>query len=224
MNRNRKVTAGLRQREVRTEIGELLQVPEGWEFLPSGDGPLTGKVKKSGPCWQVQAKMGRRLITRGVWAEKTRIHSARRELEEQRKSPEYLKKRAADFKRRERQQREYVQEFYQATVEYLNFHPDHEELAVKLAAAVTEHATPVGSGTVARTARIPLEKRVEAAVVAWLRHQTTGYEKMQIARVKGRRREVRRMLAARSLELLQKYRSGKKGVESCPLSLFFSGL
>ena len=34
-------------------------------------------------------------------------------------------------------------------------------LAEQLADAVTQHATPVGSGTVARTQRIPIEKRVE---------------------------------------------------------------
>lgn len=53
---------------------------------------------------------------------------------------------------------------------------------------MTAHATPVGSGTVARTSRIPIERRAEAAVIAWLRHQTTAYDDMKIPRVKGRRR------------------------------------
>eukprot|EP01035_Chromulina_nebulosa_P056444 gene56444-77358_t len=57
------------------------------------------------------------------------------------------------------------------------------------------HATPVGSGTVARTKRIPIEQRAEAATIAWMRHQTTGYDSMTIPREKGLRREVRRMLA-----------------------------
>ena len=82
------------------------------------------------------------------------------------------------------------------------FHANHAELADRLARAVTEHATPVGSGTVARTKRIPVEQRAEAAVIAWMRHQTTGYDGMAIPRVKGKRREVRRMLARRSHELL----------------------
>jgi hypothetical protein len=72
-----------------------------------------------------------------------------------------------------------------------------------------DHATPVGSGTVARTKRIPIEQRAEAAVSAWLRHQTTGYDGMVIPRVKGKRREVRRILAARSKELLDGYRRGE---------------
>ena len=93
-------------------------------------------------------------------------------------------------------------------------------LANQLADAVTEHATPVGSGTVARTQRIPIEKRAESAVIAWLRHQTTAYDNMKIARVKGKRREVRRMLAEESRILLDKYRKGQPAdTASCPLQL-----
>jgi hypothetical protein len=62
---------------------------------------------------------------------------------------------------------------------------------------------------VARTTRIPIERRAEAATIAWMRHQTTGYDSMKIPRVKGKRREVRRMLAERSRELLQAYRRGE---------------
>jgi hypothetical protein len=76
----------------------------------------------------------------------------------------------------------------------------------------------VGSGTVARTERIPIERRAEAAVIAWLRHQTTGYDQMKIARVKGKRREVRRMLAERSREMLGRYRSGAPIPPGCPLA------
>ena len=67
---------------------------------------------------------------------------------------------------------------------------------------------PVGSGTVARTQRIPIERRAESAVIAWLRHQTTAYDNMKIARIKGKRREVRRMLAEQSRQLLKVYRTG----------------
>ena len=92
-----------------------------------------------------------------------------------------------------------------------------------MARAVTDHATPVGSGTVARTKRIPVEQRAEAAVIAWMRHQTTGYEGMVIPRVKGKRREVRRMLAARSKELLARYRRGEPATEGCPLLAALKG-
>jgi hypothetical protein len=86
-----------------------------------------------------------------------------------------------------------------------------------MARAITDHATPVGSGTVARTKRIPVEERAEAAVIAWMRHQTTGYDGMMIPRIKGKRREVRRVLAQRSKELLERYRRGELALERCPL-------
>jgi hypothetical protein len=82
---------------------------------------------------------------------------------------------------------------------------------------VTDHATPVGSGTVARTKRIPVEQRAEAAVIAWMRHSTTSYDSLVIPRVKGKRREVRRMLAQRSKELLARYRGGEPVTDGCPL-------
>jgi len=50
-----------------------------------------------------------------------------------------------------------------------------------------------------------------------MRHQTTGYDSMKIPRVKGQRREVRRMLAERSRELLRSYRRGEAGGPSCPI-------
>ena len=84
--------------------------------------------------------------------------------------------------------------------------------------AIATHATPVGSGTVARTKRISVERRAEAAVIAWMRHQTTAYDNMHIPRVKGKRREVRRMLAERSRKLLDRYRSGEALSGDCPLT------
>ncbi|MCH9686747.1 MAG: DUF2293 domain-containing protein, partial [Deltaproteobacteria bacterium] len=54
----------------------------------------------------------------------------------------------------------------------------------------------------------PVERRAEAATIAWLRHQSTAYDSMSIPRVKGMRREVRRLLAARSRAVLQQYRRG----------------
>jgi hypothetical protein len=102
-------------------------------------------------------------------------------------------------------------------VRFLAFHPNHADLAERMARAVTDHATPVGSGTVARTKSIPVEKRAEAAVIAWMRHQTTAYDSMAIPRVKGKRREVRRLLARRSQELLARYRRGEPVSGECSL-------
>jgi hypothetical protein len=60
-------------------------------------------------------------------------------------------------------------------------------------------------------------------VIAWMRHRTTGYDTMVIPRVKGQRREVRRMFARRSQELLQRYRRGEPVGEDCPLKRALAG-
>ncbi|SCY58372.1 DUF2293 domain-containing protein [Desulfoluna spongiiphila] len=213
---SRVVRPGKAARHVIGEKGESLVAPRGWALLPPGDAALTRRVKKAGPHWQVQEKKGRKLFSRGVWAPAETIRSLRVILETERETPAYKKKRAADKARREKEQGAYVEDFNGAVLAYLKFHPCHQGLAEELATAVTELASPVGSGTVARTRRIPLEERAEAAVIAWMRHQTTAYDSLRIARVKGERRRVRRRLAKESVALLQGYRRGEPMVD-CPL-------
>jgi hypothetical protein len=187
--------------------------------LPPGDAALTRRIKAAGDHWVVQEKKGRKVFSRGVWAPAETIDRIRAELEAERSTESYAKRKAADAKRRENAQAEYVEDFFGAVVNFLDFHPAHTGLGQRLARAVTDHATPVGSGTVARTKRITVEQRAEAAVIAWMRHQTTGYDSMKIARVKGKRREVRRMLAERSKELLARYRRGEANGDECPLTM-----
>ncbi|MFN5755531.1 MAG: DUF2293 domain-containing protein, partial [Planctomycetia bacterium] len=139
-------------------------------------------------------------------------------LVEERQDPAYAVRLAQGRARRARAQEAYENDFEEAVVDFLAFHVRHAVLSATLARRVTAHATPVGSGTVARTKRIPIERRAEAAVIAWMRHQTTGYDSMKIARVKGQRREVRRMLALRSKELLSTYRRGEPASTACPLA------
>jgi hypothetical protein len=174
-------------------------------------------VKDAGDHWIVQEKRGRKVFSRGVWAPAATVERIRAELEAERSTEGYVKRKAADARRRDKAQAEYVEDFLGAVISFLAFHPAHADLAGRLARAVTVHATPVGSGTVARTKRIPVEKRAEAAVIAWMRHQTTGYDGMVIPRIKGKRREVRRLLARRSHELLDGYRRGESAPEGCPL-------
>jgi hypothetical protein len=174
-------------------------------------------VKTAGDHWVVQEKKGRKVFSRGVWAPAATIERIRAELEAERATEGYARRKDADARRRDRAQAEYVEDFFGAVVTFLGFHESYADLAERLARAVTDHATPVGSGTVARTKRIPVEQRAEAAVIAWMRHQTTGYEGMAIPRVKGKRREVRRLLAGRSKELLGRYRRGEPVPEGCPL-------
>lgn len=207
---------------VRTADGKTLRVPAGWALLPPGDATLTRRVKAAGDHWVVQEKKGRKMFSRGVWAPAETIEQIQLDLQAERSTDSYAKRQASAAKRREKVQTEYVEDFFGAVVQYLHFHPKHADLAHHLAKAVTDHATPVGSGTVARTKRIPIERRAESAVIAWMRHQTTSYDDMKIPRVKGKRREVRRMLAQRSKQLLEQYRRGG-APEACPLSAAIKG-
>ena len=216
-NETRIVGPGPKPRTVRTTKGVELKVPADWELLPPGDAGLTRRVKKSGPTWTVKEKKGRRTYSRGVWASATSIETIRAELTAERSTESYAKRQKSAAKRREKKQTQYVEDFHGAVLKFLRFDSKHLGLAEELASAVTTHATPVGSGTVARTQRIPIERRAESAVIAWMRHQTTAYDHMKIARVKGRRREARRMLAEESRRLLQQYRSGATINTDCPL-------
>ena len=198
--------------------GEYVTVPDTWAFVPSGDPGLTRRLKATGECWIVVYKRKNRIESKGLWTDSSRIEQIKAELEEERSSPEYLKKLEAARRARIAKQDAYVVEFRQAVVDFLNFAPCYEELAWDLADAVTDQAIPVGSGTVARTERIPLAKRAEAAVIAWMRHQTTGYDRMYIARQKGERRAVRRTLAESSRIVLERYRNGDPVEDGCPLA------
>lgn len=159
------------------------------------------------------------MFSRGVLAPTATIAAARAKLEQERSTDAYAKRQAASAVRREKEQGAYVEDFRGAVLQFLRFDQGHSAIADRLADAVTEHATPVGSGTVARTKRIPIEQRAESAVIAWMRHQTTAYDHMKIERVKGKRREVRRMLAEESRRLLTKYRKGEAvNLGTCPLA------
>jgi hypothetical protein len=202
---------------IRTADGKVLAVPEHWVQLLPGDAALTRRVKAAGDHWVVAEKKGRKVFSRGIWAAAATIERIRSELAAERSTESFAKRKEADARRREKVQAEYVEDFHGAVLMFLAFPAAHADLADRLAKAVTTHATPVGSGTVARTKRIPVEQRAEAAVIAWMRHQTTGYDSLVIPRVKGKRREVRRMLGQRSKELLAGYRRGEPVGEDCPL-------
>ena len=210
---------------VRAADGKVLAVPHSWTLVPPGDAALTRRIKAAGVHYAVSEKKGRKVFSRGIWAPSATVERLRGELEAERSTASFAKRREADAKRREKAQEAYVEDFTGAVVGFLAFHPSHAELAERLAKAVADHATPVGSGTVARTKRIPVEQRAEAAVIAWMRHQTTAYDSMAIPRVKGKRREIRQMLARRSKELLSRYRRGEPAGNQCPLALaLFAGI
>ena len=105
--------------------------------------------------------------------------------------------------------------------DFLSFAPIYKHIEEGIAKAVTALAIPVGSGTVARTTMISVEERASRAVIAWMRHKTTAYDSMKIPRVKGKRREVRRIFAGLSAELLSAYRKGMVTSDDCPLKKVF---
>ena len=202
---------------LHSEAGEKLTPPDGWAFLPAGDAVVTRRVKLKSPVWVVQIKYRRRMISKGIWAPADNILAAKQEVAAKRATPAYAKERKWELARRQAKQEAYTQEFNDQIVKFLDFHPRYEKEAQHLGKIITTHATPVGSGTVARTQRIPIDKRARAAVIAWMRHKTTVYDSMKIARVKGKRREIKRELAKKSIEVLKLYRQGRDLNENCPL-------
>ena len=214
-----EVRPGPGERTVVDRSGARRQVPSEWALLEPGDAAATRRVKKAGPHWVVKVERRRRMVSLGLWAPAATIDSVARELEAERADPRYQRKLEQGRARRAKEQETYVETFERAVRAFLAFDLRHHELEAALARAIALHATPVGSGTVARTARIPVERRAEAATIAWMRHRTTAYDSMKIAREKGRRREVRRLLASRSRELLDAYRRGDVVDPSlCPLA------
>ncbi len=220
----RRLAPGPHPRTFRSADGRTLSPPADWDCLPPGDALLTRRVKAAGPSWTIEEKRGRKLFSQGVWAPRAHVEAAKASVAAERADPAWAKKQVKNVERRVKTQAAYEVSFEESVREFLAFDPRHAALALELARRVAAHATPVGSGTVARTKRIPIEERASAAVIAWLRHQTTGYDDLVIPRVKGARREVRRLLAERSRRLLEQYRRGA-AVEphSCPLQRALRG-
>lgn len=217
-NKTRTVRPGNAPNTVRAEDGTVLQIPMEWSLLPPGDATHTRRVKSAGPSWTIEEKVGRRNFSRGVLANAAIIEDVRRALILERATPAYAKQRVKAIARRNEEQQQYTVDFESEVYRFLAFAPLFEAQARALAQAVTAHATPVGSGTVARTERIPVNERARAAVIAWMRHQTTAYDNMQVARIKGARRELRRELAQISNELLNHHRRNlAHPVALCPL-------
>ncbi len=211
------VWESLRRGMVRLDKREVAP-PDGWIFVPSGDPALTRRLKAGGNYWKLVHRRRNRIEALGLFAPGTAVNEIRAALEAERADPAYARKLESSRKSRAEGERRYEGEFEASVIAFLGFHARYGALAEQLARAVTLHAVPVGSGTVARTERIPLAERAEAAVIAWMRHQTTLYDQMSIARIKGERREVRRKLALQSRMLLDRYRRGEEPAACCPLA------
>src|SRR5205085_6842252 len=92
---------------VRAADGTVLTAPEGWALLPPGDAALTRRVKEAGDHWVVQEKKGRKTLSRGVWAPAGTIDRIRAELEAERATEGYAKRKGADARRRDKAQAKY---------------------------------------------------------------------------------------------------------------------
>jgi hypothetical protein len=217
MNETIKIVSPHKPGTVRDASGAILSVPDAWTFLEAGDPGVTRKVTSAGTYWRVQIRKGRRDISLGVWAPKETIDNAKAETEKIRSTDSYKKSVANAKIRRDKKQDAYAEQFYFEIRLFLSFAECYKTYEDAMAKAITAHAIPVGSGTVARTETIPIEERAAKAVIAWMRHQTTEYDTMKIPRIKGKRREVRRMLAEISMELLSNYRRGEPINPACPL-------
>jgi len=95
-------TPGPSPNTVRAADGKVLTVPDGWVLLPPGDAALTRRVKAAGDHWVVQEKKGRKLFSRGVWAPTATIERIQAELEAERSTESFAKRKVADAKRREK--------------------------------------------------------------------------------------------------------------------------
>ena len=114
----------------------------------------------------------------------------------ERADPAYAKRRAADAERRGRKQEDYVEEFrarWPTTSRSTQGMPAGR--APRPGGRRPRHARRQRHG---RADAASPSGSAEAAVIAWMRHRTTAYDHTPIPRIKGKRREVRRMLAAQS--------------------------
>lgn len=156
--------------------GEI-EIPEGWELLPSGDALLTRRVKATGPYWvawkpRSRQRRHRRLI--GVLAPKEAIEAARAAAEETAEKRAEARRHGAAS--RARAEDRYRLDLQAAIIAFLGFADAHRSLADKIAAEASERAAAVGSGRVGRTRTIDLDRRAELAARAYIRHHLTSHE------------------------------------------------
>ena len=113
--------------------GEI-EIPDEWDFLPSGDAFVTRRVKASGAYWVAWRPRGRDRPHRrrlGLWAPKEAIETASTEAaatQEQR-----AKQREEGAKAREKQEVVYRDELEEAISRFLAFAPEHTALADQIA-------------------------------------------------------------------------------------------
>jgi hypothetical protein len=153
-----------------------LEIPDGWEFLPTGDAFLTRTVKAAGPYWLSWQPRGRHRPHRrllGLWAPAETVKAARGKADET--AALRAAGRVQGARARQRHEERYQEQLQAAVVSFLDFSPDHAALAERIAGDTAAHAAVVGSGRVARTQKLSLDERAALAARAHIRHIYTGY-------------------------------------------------
>ena len=102
---------------VKDPQGKILQVPDGWVLVPPGDVALTRRLKAAGPHWVVAERRGRKLFSRGIWANGETVEQIRADLEAERSTESFARKQEAAAVRRDKVQAEYVEDFHGAVVQ-----------------------------------------------------------------------------------------------------------
>ena len=157
------------------EHGDI-EIPDDWDFLPSGDAFLTRTVKAAGSywlSWQPRSRNGQHRRFLGLWAPSQVIADAQvraKATAERREA-----KRTLGAQSRERQEERYRGELEEAIVGFLAFGPKHQELARRVAKETAAHAAVVGSGRVGRTRKLTLDERAALGARAYIRHSFTSY-------------------------------------------------
>jgi hypothetical protein len=153
-----------------------LEIPDRWEFLPTGDAFLTRTVKSAGPYWlswqpKSRHRKHRRLL--GLWAPAEAIAAARVKAEET--AARRAAGRVQGARARQRQETSYQEQLQAAILNFLNFGPDNAGLAERIAVDTAAHAAVVGSSRVGRTQKLGLDERAALAARAHIRHGYTRY-------------------------------------------------
>jgi hypothetical protein len=153
-----------------------IEIPAGWEFLPSGDAFLTRTVKASGTYWlswqpRSRHRQHRRLL--GLWAPSQVIAAAQQRADET--AEHRASKRAVGAQIRGRQEDRYRLELQGAIVRFLAFSPAHQELQQQIAKETAAHAAVVGTGRVGRTRKLTIDDRAALSARAYITHRFTSY-------------------------------------------------
>jgi hypothetical protein len=128
-----------------------LEIPDDWEFLPSGDAFVTRRVKAAGTYWLAWRPRGKNRPHRrrlGLWAPRVAIEEAWAEAaatEEQR-----ARQRERGAQTREELEVVYRDQLAEAIRRFLAFAPEHTDLADEIASEAATRAAVVGSGRVGR--------------------------------------------------------------------------